>query len=670
MSFGAVKNKIVNPRCFYAFIIVALICIYHMFFIRSTIPAQIGWWQYIGWRLNEGDILYKDIYCHVQPFFPWFVSILYKFWGSNFIFYIIPGLMIRIIETLLVYSILLKITKPAIAAFISFFSIIYTISAMYDIVFDYNTTILFITVLEAYVFAKFYEYYDIRKKHNLYCILSGVIAGIHFLSKQNTGTIVPFAVFVLLIIITLNKDGKSRLIDNIGRFVFGAFIVFLPTVIYILATNAFPDYIHCVIFGMSSKGSMLAKINNIINNMLNVYDIIITMTIIIMIYLRYHISSVSKKIYYIINFYLLFITVWCIQQRFNNAFHGLCEILKMSPEKIYFLILSILIAILIAIKYKKICKMIQKKKAGIYIAGIFISLIFTMILFCWFNKPEIFHSTIFYALDFQVTRTYLVYIVHYFFYAFWIINTYQIIKKKNVDIEVYVFITIIVAFNLSAFLGSTPEEFTILPTVAFVLVQLFTRRTIFNSVKNTLLVYCSLVFILICFSQKMFMPYTWHGWSDVAIEKNNLVPSAIVGLKGYLLPDSTEEKYELIVNTILENSSENDTVYQFPNITLFNVLTHRKIPTYMPVHYFDVCSDETAISDAEYLTNNLPKIILWAELGEASWNVHEQLFRGGARSGQRALQDFYNTTVHEKYQLAVSVDNNQGNVIEVWVLNQ
>lgn len=656
------KYQMKNLSKCYAILIILLIFIYHMFFVRSTIPAQAGWWHYLGWRLTEGDILYKDIYCHVQPFFPWFVAALYKIFHSNFILYIIPGLLMRISETLMVYKILLKIVKPAIAAFASFIAVIFTTSTVYDIVFDYNTTVLFLVILIAYLFVKYLESYDIKKKRNFYCIFTGVIAGILFLMKQTDGTIVPFSVFVLLIIVTLKKEGKTKIIENISRFILGALIILLPALIYILMTNSFSDYIHCIIFGMSSKGSTLNKVSNIFNNMINGYDILITITVLFLMFLFKYKSYVVTKLYYMLNSYFLLVIAFCIWERFGYALRGLPEVFKIAPE--FFAVSLFLTLIWI------IFRMSKKRKYNIYVSGGIVCCVFALILFYWYGKRKVFHGTVYLATDFQTVRTYIVYIVHYFFAFFWIRDTWRVIIQKECPGEIYAFNTVITALNISRLLSGTPDELLVLPSAAYVLAQLFYRRVAFNSAKNTLLVYSSIAFVLICFSQKMFRPYQWHGWTEAAIERDHLVSSSIEGLEGYLLPDSTEEKYELIVNTILENSSDEDYVYQFPTITLFNVLTHRRAPTYMPVHYFDVCSDETATADAEYLTNHPPKIVLWDELGEESWTMHEQLFRGGERSGQRDIQNFYYTTVHEEYYLAASVENNMGGNIEVWVLKE
>lgn len=669
MRVKDIKKKITSPKYFCATLLVLAICIYHMFFVRSVIPPQLGWWQYLGWRITEGDLLYKDVYCHVQPFFPWFVSVLYRIFDSNFVFYIIPGLLIRIIETLLVYDILTRITTPVISAFASFVSIIFTISTVYDLVFDYNTTILFLVVVEAYLLVKFYECYDTIPKRHIYCILSGLVAAIHFFTKQNTGTIVPFIVFVLIVLLSIKKERKEKIYINILLFFVSALVIVIPMCIYLVASGSFVDYVNCIIFGMSAKGSMLTKIQNVFHNMLNEYDIIITITIFLALYLKKYITSISQTINNIMSGYLLLVLLFCIKQRFGYAIQGLYEAIRMSPKKIIFAIMILILITIFSLVGKKLIDFILKKKNGYYYLGIFAITIFSIVLFYWYNQETELHKTLFVSLDLVNIMNYAVYIVHYLFLMFWLKDTYRLIKKKDIQWEIYLFNTVVLALYLSHLLSATHDELFILPSSAFLLVILLNNFAS-SPLKSVLCVSSSFLFILLCFSQKMYIPYTWHGWGCESINDSNLVSTDIDGLKGFLLPEVTEEKYQAIINAILDNSDENDDVYQFPNITLFNVLTHRKIPTYMPIHYFDVCSDERAMEDAKYLQENLPKIIIWDEMGEDAWNLHESIYRGGEQSGQRKIQEFYYTTVQTKYDLITSVDNNRYGVIEVWALKE
>ena len=42
-------------------------------------------------------------------------------------------------------------------------------------------------------------------------------------------------------------------------------------------------------------------------------------------------------------------------------------------------------------------------------------------------------------------------------------------------------------------------------------------------------------------------------------------------------------------------------------------------------------------------------MVIWDKFGKANWDFHEHYFRGGWRSGQRDLLDWYMDTVHKDY---------------------
>jgi len=166
-------------------------------------------------------------------------------------------------------------------------------------------------------------------------------------------------------------------------------------------------------------------------------------------------------------------------------------------------------------------------------------------------------------------------------------------------------------------------------------------------------------------------PYYWHGWKDKALNIDGMSYTKTMHgpLKGFILAGDTKNTYSQIVNLIQTYTTSDDIVFQFPHITLFNVITERKTAGYMPVLYFDVCTDELAASEAKKLYTNYPKMVIWCDLAEDSWLTNESIFRGGKRSGQRAFQDFYNEVVKQNYKLLLRVTNNTGGHIEVWLLN-
>ena len=87
---------------------------------------------------------------------------------------------------------------------------------------------------------------------------------------------------------------------------------------------------------------------------------------------------------------------------------------------------------------------------------------------------------------------------------------------------------------------------------------------------------------------------------------------------------------------------------------------------YVPILYFDVCSDSIANSVADTLAKDEPMLILFHEMEEWRWAVHESVFRNSERCGQRNILNFYNNFVKANYRLLGKFDNNMGENICLW----
>lgn len=116
---------------------------------------------------------------------------------------------------------------------------------------------------------------------------------------------------------------------------------------------------------------------------------------------------------------------------------------------------------------------------------------------------------------------------------------------------------------------------------------------------------------------------------------------------------------------IKENSEIDDFVFTFPHIKLYNILSNRMyMPTFVPCYWFDVCSDSYAEEDLSSIEKNMPDLIVWCDVGESAWKIHETLFRNGNRSSQRDIQDWFESVKETKYTKIGGVYN-----ISVYKLN-
>jgi hypothetical protein len=110
-------------------------------------------------------------------------------------------------------------------------------------------------------------------------------------------------------------------------------------------------------------------------------------------------------------------------------------------------------------------------------------------------------------------------------------------------------------------------------------------------------------------------------------------------LEGFRLSWSTAMLYEEVDRLIKLHVRPGDEILAFPLMQVFYGMAGTKSPTLCLNHWFDVCPDRVATEDARRLREHPPALIIAMELPEGAFEVHERLFRAGARSGQRDLWD-------------------------------
>ena len=66
-----------NPEIVWGVILIACFTLYSSLYVPHVIMPQQGWWQYYASRVLQGDVLYKDIYLYMPPYYVFFVCIFY-----------------------------------------------------------------------------------------------------------------------------------------------------------------------------------------------------------------------------------------------------------------------------------------------------------------------------------------------------------------------------------------------------------------------------------------------------------------------------------------------------------------------------------------------------------------------------------------------------------------
>lgn len=137
---------------------------------------------------------------------------------------------------------------------------------------------------------------------------------------------------------------------------------------------------------------------------------------------------------------------------------------------------------------------------------------------------------------------------------------------------------------------------------------------------------------------KLDIPFAFIGGSE---ERVGLATAASSQpqLRGMRLPPDTRDFVDGTVAIIRDNTSSNDTIFIFPERSLFYALADRRPPTWSWSHNIDVVNDRFAQEEADRLRERPPAVIVYSPSSEASLTLEERVWRQGERSGQRDLID-------------------------------
>lgn len=214
------------------------------------------------------------------------------------------------------------------------------------------------------------------------------------------------------------------------------------------------------------------------------------------------------------------------------------------------------------------------------------------------------------------------------------------------------------------------EDHGTLILFTLIIAELLSVKVIYNKLKNlSVWVICMFMFATIAVQRNNFT-YNWWGVNtlpDSYSAEYEYKDPKLEGMKGNLQQTTVlNEIYEVIERY----KTDGDTMYTFPHINYFNVMSDLDSPAFAKVHYFDVCSDTRAEEDASILNKEKPSFIIWQDFTESEWATHEAIFRNGNLCGQRALQEWYwENTSNGKYKLLGCYNLPDADPIYVWIIN-
>lgn len=646
--------SIFSEKIVYGIALIIIFTLFSLTYFRSVMMPQNGWWHYFAWRILEGDVLYKDIYLFIPPYFALLTSLLYKIFNNNFFYCtIFIGYPVKLACILIMYDAITKITKPLYAALSVLLGACFSATYFMDVWYDYNPILMLPSLLSAQCIMNFYE-----KKKLYYIFISGVLTGILIFSKQNIG--LAFAITeILIILLSYYKEKSFSVIKTISTLFLGMIMGVMPGILYLLYYDIWNVFWNCMNIATAAKGGTAGLFSHLFNILfqMKLWVMAIFASIFIF-YGEYIWKNYFRYRYSKLILIIIFITfVVCFIYRLNIAFF-------YKTENI--VLLLTVAALLIGVTKKTVLTIIKNYKI---VKLILFGAICALLLY-WSSLNAGYHGYIYQKYHIFGIRRLLIGVLSYIFTIIWIRELIRYFAFRSNNLPILSFMTIVYThFFVGIISANQFEELYMVMYVPCGMAYLFNSFFPIKYFKENCLTFFVIIAVCTCITSKLVIPYDWQGWRSYPVHSND-VYCDIKGLNGYKLPNEVNDAFATTIELINKYTTNDDSVYQFANIPLFNVLTERKIPTYGVISWFDVLPDSIARIDAQNLRENNPKMIIWHNMSAEEWNLLESVFRNGKKSGQREIKRFYDEVVTNNYKKLYSFDNHRDGTIEVFLLER
>lgn len=637
----------------FIFLLVSISLFYFMF-IDMAVPPIMGWWNYYGWRLAEGDVLYKDIFCYLPPYIPFFQLFLYKLLGMKLFAFQIIGICFVVLGSILVYSFLCKYYKAYFVAISVFTGVVIAAGFMPHLPFDYNPIMLLMLIVMAYSVA------NIQEKSYLYTSLSGLSMGCLLMIKQ-TMLLYLLLLIVGLFLIKFRSLNFKHLYTHVSIAFISMCIAVLPAIIYLTQNGIVEMAVNEIFKSTAAKGysSDIAKSFFMVIKRYLQYGFSLTnISIALLLTIKYcDIKAIFNK----------YINVILINLLAFKVLRTLIISIPLDAHITTFILLSALsvgvLNIFLLGRYEGIKQKMSNVNTNnlIYIV-IILCLIFEVVLLLfpntlWIKIYNFGNGQFFFLLKRAFSEI-------AFYFNLFVIITYTV-KDKQYSLyneRLIIFIYCVCCFQGLLLIGSgSLDEAFSMPTVAFMTLLILQHESCPVKFSVLLLV---LLILITSILQKQMIPYAWHGWQSVGLGdiKTKFIYSKVNNLEGYKLDVDTENAYKNIVDAINIYTQKDDSVYEFPHITLFNCLTERKMGTFAVSHFVDVCPDKILLEDIERLKKHTPDMFIYMKIDEGSWRINEEFFRNGRYSARIDMKEYYEDYIENNYMFVYNYKN-----MYVWV---
>jgi hypothetical protein len=144
------------------------------------------------------------------------------------------------------------------------------------------------------------------------------------------------------------------------------------------------------------------------------------------------------------------------------------------------------------------------------------------------------------------------------------------------------------------------------------------------------------VFVFVQTLEKLDLPFGFGGLNESEV-RTATQKSPIPDLRGLYLPPEMNTFVNGTLKTIQVNTTATDTIFTYPEMSIFYALSGRAYPTLSGSHNVDVVSDPFAAEEAARLLQRPPAVVIYMKLTPAELAGEDAVWRFGRPSGQHIL---------------------------------
>ncbi|MBN2098781.1 MAG: hypothetical protein JW753_04200 [Dehalococcoidia bacterium] len=602
-----------------------VILLYNILFFNRYLPLTEGWFSVYANYMLDGSIPYRDFHFFLPPLYPGIMAAFTYVFGASFIALRVFGVVITLSITLVLFLLYLRLFPAYIACIVTIVSVVYYESNSTFIGYNFLNMLHLFALLGTFLICKYYDYNDHSwkswegRKASAFLLSAGCLFALALLIKQSDGLFALMFSFVAVALAAYAKEGLRNGLRSIAVYSLGILIPVLALLIWLTSNGVLGSFWDQVVTGASSsKGGLTAILFNWIPRL----------------FTRANVGGLAVAVLIVIA-----LRIYCFPEGFALGRLGDRSLCMHSPDRT------------------------KIKSAVLFLA---ILAIFTLCILLPFWSVDLSHD--FWDNHFLNFIYYRVLLIAGFtgsMLLFCVFLYKTIRERKASHLDAFLISTVSLGILWGTSTSAGIGDMGMIVAVGLLLGCLLIIPARLHLTKIALTILCAFL-VLFMASHKYIEPYYWWGLHqpDIRTTSTRLKPRY---LQGFVVSEETARIFTEVTSIVERDTQPGDSIYAFPNIPIFYLLTERYPDTFGVVSWFDVEPDRLAADDAQRIRESPPKIIISLDVPEYVWQAHEDMFRSGEISGQRMIKDSIDyLTSSGDYELETTYDIPNDYTLSVW----